>query len=114
MGTLHSPPQFSTLLSTENHRTTVFINTCTVIKLLMIPDKAGDNKAKQGGASDRPVDVSMLNMRIGHIVNVKKHPDADTLYVEEVDVGEERNRTIVSGLVKHIPLEQVCKGTLCT
>ena len=66
-----------------------------------------DNKGKQGGASDRPVDVSMLNMRIGHIVNVKKHPDADTLYVEEVDVGEERNRTIVSGLVKHVPLEQV-------
>ena len=51
----------------------------------------------------------MLNMRIGHIVNVKKHPDADTLYVEEVDVGEDRNRTIVSGLVKHVPLEQVRK-----
>ena len=57
--------------------------------------------------SDRVVDVSMLNMRIGHIVNVKKHPDADTLYVEEVDLGEERNRTIVSGLVKHVTLEQV-------
>ena len=51
----------------------------------------------------------MLNMRIGYIVNVKKHPDADTLYVEEVDVGEDRNRTIVSGLVKHVPLEQVRK-----
>ncbi len=49
----------------------------------------------------------MLDMRIGQIVSVKKHPDADSLYVEEVDVGEERNRTIVSGLVKHVPLEQV-------
>jgi len=27
--------------------------------------------------------------------------------VEEVDVGEGKNRTIVSGLVKHIPLEQM-------
>ncbi len=51
-------------------------------------------------------------MRIGHIVNVKKHPDADSLYVEEVDVGEERNRTIVSGLVKHVPLEQVIKSKI--
>jgi tRNA-binding EMAP/Myf-like protein len=46
-------------------------------------------------------------MRIGKIVNVKKHPDADSLYVEEVDVGEAQHRTIVSGLVKHVPLEQV-------
>lgn len=46
-------------------------------------------------------------MRIGRIVNVKKHPDADSLYVEEVDVGEVQHRTIVSGLVKHVPLEQV-------
>lgn len=53
------------------------------------------------------VDVSRLNMRIGKIVNVKKHPDADSLYVEEVDVGEPKTRTIVSGLVQHVPLEQV-------
>ena len=36
-----------------------------------------------GGASARPVDVSRLDMRIGRILSVKKHPDADTLYVEE-------------------------------
>jgi len=54
------------------------------------------------------VDVSRLNMRIGCIVDVQKHPDADSLYVEQVDVGEVKNRTVVSGLVKHIPLEQVC------
>ncbi|KAL0203107.1 hypothetical protein M9458_001125, partial [Cirrhinus mrigala] len=36
----------------------------------------------------------------------EKHPDADALYVEQVDVGEAAPRTVVSGLVKHIPLEQ--------
>ena len=46
-------------------------------------------------------------MRIGKIVAVKKHPDADSLYVEEVDLGEGQPRTIVSGLVKHVPIEQV-------
>lgn len=67
--------------------------------------------AKPAGAaaaeSGDKVDVSRLNMRIGKIVNVKKHPDADSLYVEEVDVGEPKTRTIVSGLVQHVPLEQV-------
>lgn len=51
--------------------------------------------------------MSRLDFRVGQIVDVKKHPDADTLYVEEVDLGEGRNRTVVSGLVNHIPIEQV-------
>jgi len=32
-----------------------------------------------------------------------RHPDADSLYIEEIDVGEEAPRQVVSGLVKHIP-----------
>lgn len=57
-----------------------------------------------------PVDVSRLDLRVGCIISAKKHPDADSLYVEEVDVGEAAPRTVVSGLVKHIPLEEVCNG----
>ena len=45
---------------------------------------------------------------LGKIVEVKKHPDADSLYVETVDLAEDRPRTIISGLVKHVPIEQVC------
>lgn len=33
---------------------------------------------------------------------VKKHPDADSLYVEQIDVGEAEPRTVVSGLVNYI------------
>ncbi|KAF7710131.1 hypothetical protein HF521_009003 [Silurus meridionalis] len=56
---------------------------------------------------DTKVDVSRLDLRVGRIVTAKKHPDADSLYVEEVDVGEAAPRTVVSGLVKHVPLEQM-------
>ena len=44
-------------------------------------------------------------------MSCERHPDADSLYVEQIDVGEaEGPRTIVSGLVKYVPLEemQVC------
>jgi len=61
------------------------------------------------GAGAELVDVSRLDMRIGFIEAAKRHPDADSLYVEEVNVGEAKCRTIVSGLVKHIPLEQMQK-----
>ncbi|KAG8954821.1 G4 quadruplex nucleic acid binding protein [Tulasnella sp. 419] len=50
----------------------------------------------------------MIELRVGHIVDVKKHPDADGLYVEQIDLGEETGpRTIVSGLVNYVPIEQM-------
>lgn len=46
-------------------------------------------------------------MRVGRILRAEKHPNADTLYVEQIDLGEDKPRTVVSGLVRHVPLEQV-------
>ncbi|XP_069487041.1 aminoacyl tRNA synthase complex-interacting multifunctional protein 1 isoform X2 [Ambystoma mexicanum] len=72
--------------------------------------KAEKKEKKPPTPSDedsKPVDVSRLDLRVGCIVTAKKHPDADSLYVEEVDVGESAPRTVVSGLVKHVPLEQM-------
>lgn len=61
-----------------------------------------------GGASaDGPVDISRLDLRIGRIIEVSKHPDADALYVEKMDLGEEKPRTIVSGLVNWYKLEEM-------
>lgn len=75
-------------------------------------EKKGEKKEKKqqsatASADSKPVDVSRLDLRIGCIVTAKKHPDADSLYVEEVDVGEAAPRTVVSGLVNHVPLEQM-------
>lgn len=49
----------------------------------------------------------MLDIRIGKIVECAKHPEADLLYVEKIDLGEDKPRQVCSGLVKYIPLEQV-------
>ena len=39
---------------------------------------------------------------------VKKHPDADGLYVEQIDFAEpDGPRTVVSGLVHYIPIEEM-------
>ncbi|KAI8822661.1 tRNA synthetases class I, catalytic domain-containing protein [Fimicolochytrium jonesii] len=55
--------------------------------------------------------LSKLDIVVGKIVDVKRHPDADSLYVEQIDVGEEKPREIISGLVKFIPMEEV-KGAM--
>ena len=36
-----------------------------------------------------------------------QHPDADSLYVETVDLGEEKPRTVVSGLAGLVPMEEL-------
>lgn len=53
------------------------------------------------------IDVSRLDMRIGKIVEVSRHPDADGLYLEKIDCGEAQPRTVISGLVKFIPIEEM-------
>ena len=43
--------------------------------------------------------MSKLDIRVGLIISAEQHPDAEKLYVEKVDLGEESGpRTVVSGL----------------
>ncbi|KAF9481163.1 nucleic acid-binding protein [Pholiota conissans] len=71
--------------------------------------KAGGKAATKAPAADEGEPVpSMIDLRVGHIVDIMKHPDADGLYVEQIDIGEETGpRTVVSGLVNYIPIDQM-------
>ncbi len=42
-----------------------------------------------------------------HCHFVLQHPDAESLYVEKVDLGEETPRTVVSGLAGLVPMEKL-------
>ena len=66
-----------------------------------------------GGGSEKAVDVSRLDFRIGRILKAWKHPDADTLYVEEGERGCAVSKTCtphtgvmskfaIKGLVVHL------------
>ncbi|XP_042387456.1 probable methionine--tRNA ligase [Zingiber officinale] len=71
---------------------------------------SGSTKTK---SAETEISVSRLDIPVGLIKKVQKHPDADSLYVEEIDVGEESPRTVVSGLVKYIPLEEMQNRKVC-
>ncbi|XP_065077922.1 aminoacyl tRNA synthase complex-interacting multifunctional protein 1 [Ochlerotatus camptorhynchus] len=69
---------------------------------------AGEGKGVAPAAvQEAPIDVGRLDMRVGKIVEVSRHPDADALYLEKIDVGEANPRTIISGLVKFVPIEEM-------
>ncbi|KAL3883708.1 hypothetical protein ACJMK2_029945 [Sinanodonta woodiana] len=60
-------------------------------------------KKKGGVKSENEVTPARLDFRVGKILEVKKHPDAESLFVETVDLGEAAPRTVVSGLVGLYP-----------
>jgi tyrosyl-tRNA synthetase len=71
------------------------------------PQGDGHVPAGEGKGSDGDTTISRLELRVGRIVKAEKHPDADTLYVEAVDVGEKEPRTVISGFAKFLSLEEL-------
>ncbi|XP_056267996.1 tyrosine--tRNA ligase, cytoplasmic [Pseudoliparis swirei] len=58
-----------------------------------------------GGGEEDELAPSRVDIRVGRIISVGKHPDADSLYLEKIDVGEPEPRTVVSGLVAFVSQE---------
>lgn len=76
------------------------------------PPKEKKPKPNPSGAAkeavpELPVDFGRLDFRVGRIIEVSRHPDADSLYLEKIDCGEPQPRTVVSGLVKFVPIEEM-------
>jgi methionine--tRNA ligase beta chain len=76
--------------------------------------KAEKKEKKKGPAGAPPAAAQVaehpfarVDLRVGRIVAVERHPNADRLYVETVDLGEPEPRTVVSGLVEHVPREEL-------
>ncbi|KAL8454077.1 hypothetical protein Emed_000530 [Eimeria media] len=73
-------------------------------------DAANKQKAKTTETpktEERPVDDPMrLELRVGLVKRVWRHPEADKLYCEEIDFGPLGVRQIASGLVPYLPQEK--------
>lgn len=51
-------------------------------------------------------DFQQVDIRVGKIVEVWKHPESENLYCEKIDIGTEV-RQIASGLQKFVPIENM-------
>ncbi|KZV20431.1 putative methionine--tRNA ligase, partial [Dorcoceras hygrometricum] len=77
------------------------------------PNKSADAEPKVSSPAETEISISRLDIRVGLIIKARKHDAADSLYVEEIDVGESKPRTVVSGLVKYIPLDEMQNRKVC-
>ncbi|XP_044262760.1 aminoacyl tRNA synthase complex-interacting multifunctional protein 1 isoform X2 [Tribolium madens] len=66
-----------------------------------------EKKPKEAPPAELPVDIGRLDLRIAKVEDVQRHPDADSLYVLKINCGEDKPRTVCSGLVKHVPIEEL-------
>uniref|UniRef100_A0A667X9P2 Tyrosine--tRNA ligase n=1 Tax=Myripristis murdjan TaxID=586833 RepID=A0A667X9P2_9TELE len=71
------------------------------------PSKTSQYRVTNGGGEDDELVPSRLDIRVGKVISVEKHPDADSLYLEKIDVGEAEPRTVVSGLVAYVSQEDL-------
>ncbi|CAN6830343.1 unnamed protein product [Brassica oleracea] len=62
--------------------------------------KPAEAAAPAPANKETELSVSLLNIQVGLIRKAWKHPSADSLLVEEIDVGEGKVRQVVSGLAK--------------
>ncbi|KAI5963894.1 ARC1 [Candida theae] len=76
--------------------------------------KANAEKEKQKqnekAASSAPPSPALLDLRVGFIQKAERHPNADSLYMSTIDMGDEEGpRIVCSGLVNYIPIEEMQK-----
>jgi len=76
-------------------------------KLINMAYPKPKKEKQQKGQDVREITPARLDLRIGKVMEVKRHPDADTLYVESIDVGEGNMRTVVSGLQAYMKEEEL-------
>jgi methionyl-tRNA synthetase len=75
--------------------------------------EAADAAAKAAAPSPAEIAAKFragVDLRAAKIVEIKRHPDAEKLYIETVDLGTE-TRTIVSGLVPHYKEDELLGHT---
>jgi methionyl-tRNA synthetase len=79
-------------------------------------EREASESAEQAARVPTPAEIASqfrqkVDLRAARITEIKRHPDAEKLYIETVDLGTEQ-RTIVSGLVPHYKEEELLGHTV--
>jgi len=69
------------------------------------PAKPVASSGQEEGTSEAA--LAKIDLRCGRIIECSRVPDADTLYLLKINVGEEAPRQVISSLVKHYQEDQL-------
>mmetsp|Transcript_410 Transcript_410/g.1054 ORF Transcript_410/g.1054 Transcript_410/m.1054 type:complete len:253 (-) Transcript_410:377-1135(-) len=114
-GTARSGPALSFLAAQQRLRTAVAVQAATRSTAAFHTGRAASVRCSAAAEGEvatedsaaEPLPTASIEIRIGKILKAEVHPDAESLFVETIDVGEEEPRTIISGLAKYVPLDSL-------
>ena len=76
----------------------------------LIQKRLGKDESKEDEGSLETIeydDFAKIDMVVGKVLSCEDHPNADKLYVFKVDIGEDKPRTIISGIKKWYGLDDL-------
>ncbi len=76
----------------------------------LIQKRLGKDESKEDEESLETIeydDFAKIDMVVGKVLSCEDHPNADKLYVFKVDIGEDKPRTIISGIKKWYGLDDL-------
>jgi methionyl-tRNA synthetase len=81
-------------------------------RTFMLEKEAQKAAPKKEAAEPKPSvipydEFARMDLRVGKVIEIAPHPNADKLYVLKVDLGEPQPRQIVAGLRKHYREEEI-------
>jgi aminoacyl tRNA synthase complex-interacting multifunctional protein 1 len=71
------------------------------------PAKDTTDSVKKSTPVSDTIDISKLDIRVGVITKAWEHEEAEKLFCEEIDIGEESPRLIASGLRQYYNVDQL-------
>lgn len=66
-----------------------------------------NKSSEESSEKETECSITILNLQVGLILKAWKHPSADSLLVEEIDLGDGNQRQVVSGLAKYYSPEDL-------
>ncbi len=75
-------------------------------------DKTHESQENEKVVTPEEQFAATIELRAAKIVEIEQHPEADKLYIETLDDGTEKGRTIVSGLVPYYRPEELLNRTI--
>lgn len=75
-------------------------------------EKIFERKEDNSPINKEEENFSKINILVGKITSCEVHPNAEKMYLEAIDIGEETPRQIISGLVDQIPKENMLNSNV--
>ena len=114
------PPEYRAAIKSEE--TKIGVDNNVVQEMAAQTENSAERKTSVTSSSDSNIDprdsykgppITALDIRVGRILKVWEHTEADKLYCEEIDVGESQPRMIASGLRPYMKMEDMTGRLVC-